>query len=372
MDKRQCGTSDLELSVLGLGTWQFGSKGSDDYWGLAFTDDMAKALVLKASNAGVTYFDTAEDYGNGGSEEQLGRSLEVLDEQKTKVIIGSKILPNHCSEVRKHCLATCARLKIPAIDLYMVHWPIEVNSMAHFAGAHTESGLRDYAATGEVEASTVPAAQQAFIDLKALQDEGLIRHIGVCNFGQKQLASALLTGVKIAVNQVCYSLIFRAAEVEILPFCKTHGIGVLGYSPLMQGLLSDKAIASADDIPTYRARSRHFSGKRQKSRHGEEGHEKLLFDTLIRLREIACEAGVSLSDLAIAWPLHMEGVVTVIAGCTSESQLESNIRAAGLKLNPDIVKRLTDATNDLKEAMGSNADLWQGTHADGKVDGRIR
>ncbi len=133
MERRKCGTSTLELSVLGLGTWQFGSRGTDDYWVLEFTDVIAKELVAQAKASGVTYFDTAEDYNGGGSEEQLGRAVAG----RSEVVIGSKILPNHCNDVRGHCQKTCSRLQINYIDLYMVHWPIESNSMAHFAGAHT-------------------------------------------------------------------------------------------------------------------------------------------------------------------------------------------------------------------------------------------
>ena len=93
----------LELSALGYGTWQFGSGGADDYWGLEFTDDMAVALLKQATAAGVTYVDTAADYAQGGSEKQLGRALKALaPDARAKVVIGSKILPNNCGEVRKY------------------------------------------------------------------------------------------------------------------------------------------------------------------------------------------------------------------------------------------------------------------------------
>lgn len=114
---------------------------------------------------------------------------------------------------------------------------------------------------------------------------------------------------------------------------------------------------TADDVPVYRARSRHFNSNRPKSRHGEGGHEELLFKTLATLREIAAEAGIPLSDLAIAWPLHVEGVCTVIAGATKVSQIESNARAAGITIPPDVLKKLTDATEELKQVGWS---LWLG------------
>lgn len=373
MKTRALGSSGVDLSVLGFGTWQFGSAGADDYWGLEFTDDLANDLIQRATALGVTYIDTAEDYAHGGSEKQLGRALKTLSpEARGAVVIGSKILPNDCGNVREHVEGSRARLGVDAIDLYMVHWPIDKNSMGHFAGDHTASGGRDYATTGDVAAAAVPPARQAFLDLAEMQKAGKIKHIGVSNFGVEQMEDALSAGCEIAVNQICYNLIFRAAEFEIIPFCRDRGIGIFAYSPLMQGLLTG-AWKSVEDVPAYRARTRHFSGDRPKSRHGEKGHEALLFSTLETLRGIAERAKIPLVDLAVAYPLAKNAAVTtVIAGATKVAQLEGNAAAADLDLSPELVAELDAATGALKAAMGSNCDLWQGTHADGTEDGRIR
>jgi aryl-alcohol dehydrogenase-like predicted oxidoreductase len=165
----------LELSRLGLGCWQFGSAGSSDYWGLEFTDALATELVSKSVDAGIYYFDTAEDYAKGASESQLGRALASLPaDKRAKCVIGSKILPNNCGDVRGRLEATLARLGVDSIDLYMVHWPISVSSMAHFAGAHTASGGRDYSTTGAVDESKVPNTRRAFEELQRLQAEGKV------------------------------------------------------------------------------------------------------------------------------------------------------------------------------------------------------
>lgn len=161
------------------------------------------------------------------------------------------------------------------------------------------------------------------------------------------------------MNQVCYNLIFRAPEFEIFPFCEAKGIACFAYSPLMQGILTGRW-KTADEVPEFRARSRHFDGKRPKSRHGEDGHEKILFESLDRLRAIADEAQIPLADLALAYPLKKSCVITVIAGATKPEQVASNVRAASLELSPELVQKLNDATEELKEAMGSNCDLWQG------------
>lgn len=360
IQKRSFGSSGFETSCLGFGTWQFGQKGEDDYWGLEYTDELATTLVKQATDGGVTYFDTAEDYAKGGSESQLGRVISSLSaEQKSKIIVGSKILPNNCGNIEASLEGTLQRLGVECIDLYMVHWPIDKNSMAHFTGGSNAAGNRDYSQTGEIEDSSVPPTTMAFQQLMKLQAQGKVKHIGVSNFGVTQLQEALATGVKIAVNQVCYNLIFRAAEFEIFPFCEEHGIGTFAYSPLMQGILTSRW-RTPDEVPEYRARSRHFNGKRAKSRHGEDGHEKILFETLGRLTAIAEEEKIPLADLALAYPLHRQCVITVIAGATKESQMTSNLRAASLQLSTELVSKLNAATEELKNCMGKNCDLWQG------------
>ena len=173
-------------------------------------------------------------------------------------------------------------------------------------------------------------------------------------------------------TQVCYNLIFRAAEFDVLPFCQAQGIGVFAYSPLMQGLLTGQW-TSVDQVPTYRARTRHFDGSRPKSRHGEKGHEALLFQTLEALRAISADAGIPLLDLSIAYPLAAcDAVTTVIVGATKTSQLEANANAVAKAISPELLAKLNAATDALKTAMGSNCDLWQGVHADGTDDGRVK
>jgi aryl-alcohol dehydrogenase-like predicted oxidoreductase len=318
--------NQVELSPLGLGCWQFGSAGSEDYWGVEFTDAMAVELVAQCVSAGMTYFDTAEDYAKGGSESQLGRALAALPpEVRAKVRIGSKILPNNCGNVRAHLEATLKRLGVQSIELYMVHWPISASSMSHFAGAHNAAGARDYAATGAVDESRIPSTQRTFEELKQLQDEGKIKHIGVSNFGVAQLTEALATGVTIASNELCYNLLTRAIETGILPFCRDKNIKVIAYSALLQGLLTSATDPfDADKVPTYRARSRHFACSRPKSRHGEAGHEVLLASTLGALHGLAKGWGMSLSDIAVAWLLAKPGIACVIVGVTKPSQLDRN------------------------------------------------
>ncbi len=212
----------LVLSKVGFGCWQFESKDKKGYWGKKFTQELADELVKAAADKDILYMDTAEAYGNGVSEEVLGKALKKLDkETRDKLVIGSKIVPNNCGDVRKECLAALKRLDIECIDLYMVHWPITANSLGHFA-----TGKTSYGKSKKVKEEDVPSTEKAFKELKALQDEGKIKHIGVCNFGKKQLQEVLDLdlGITIACNQVCYNLLFRAIEFEVLPFCVEKGI----------------------------------------------------------------------------------------------------------------------------------------------------
>ena len=142
----------------------------------------------------------------------------------------------------------------------------------------------------------------------------------------------------------------------------------------MQGLLSGKYLINGkNDVPVYRARTRHFNGNREKSRHGEKGHEKLLIKTLDNLREISNEYNIPLADLAISWPINNSKYITsVIVGVTKSSQLLLNINASKIKLSDEIINKLNNVTDELKQAMGNNCDLWQGLHNDGKFDGRIK
>jgi len=358
----------MDFSNIGFGTWQFGSLGKDDYWGVEYTQEMATEYTIEAVANGIRYFDTAEGYSDGRSETQLGIALkQFASEKRQNVLIGSKIQPDHCNDVRHYVGETLKRLQVDCIDLMMVHWPISASAISHFSTSQKNaSGGRDYAAVDDNIPQDIPTIQNAMKVLAELQKEGKIKHIGLSNFGKTQMQEVLDTGVKIAVNQVCFSYLFRASEFEILPFCQQHGIQVIAYSPLMQGLCLGHW-CKVDDVPTFRSRTRHFnqSNSGSKSRHGEEGHEKLLFETIENVRKISIKHGISMLDLSVAYPLH-KGISCVIVGATKLSQVEGNAKAGKINLTDDIVKEMDEATEALKNAMGSNCDLWQG-----KDDSRI-
>ena len=327
MEWRICGSSDLELPLLGVGVWSFGGE-SDDYWGVQSERD-ADAVVGRAVELGCAYFDTAEVYNDGASERALGK---LLKGRRDKVAVGTKVSPDNVAPatLREHCEGSLARLQTDYVDLYMVHWPIPS-----------------------------PGVADAFATLAELRDEGKIRHIGISNFGVEQMAEVLATGAQIAVNQLGYSLLTRAIELEIVPFCQESGIGIMTYMPLMQGILTGK-YRSADDVPKERARSRHFSAGREGSRHGEPGVEKQMFAALDGLRAMSQETDIPMADLALAWCASNPTVSCVLAGARNVQQLEENARGVSLKLSDEMVSRLDAISDPVMQGMGPNPDMWQG------------
>jgi aryl-alcohol dehydrogenase-like predicted oxidoreductase len=310
---------------LGAGCWSFGGS-EQDYWGAQ--DQRAAVEVVEAALAqGVTYFDTAEAYNEGRSETALGKALAG---QRSRAIIGSKVATNNATPaaLREHCEASLRRLGCETIDLYMLHWPV----------------------------TAYPAAE-IFGILNDLRVEGKIRQVGVSNYGAQQLREAAATGVPIAANQVCYSLLSRAIEFEIVPECQRLGIGIIGYMPLQQGLLTGK-YRSADELPIVRARTRHFRGDRPQSRHGEAGAEPETFAALEAIRAIAAELQLPMQQVAISWAAHKPGITCALSGIRSRAQLDDAVAGANLRLPSEVMARLDAATEELKMKLGANADYY--------------
>lgn len=338
MKMRRCGTSALELPVLGIGCWSFGG---GDYWGEQDQGDV-DAIVSAALESGCGYFDTAEVYNEGRSESSLGMALRG---RRSRAVIGTKVSPHNTAPdvLRRHCEDSLRRLRTDYIDLYMVHWPIHSHALRHYT---EDVSLID----------SPPDTGDAFDELSRLREEGKIREIGVSNFGVTQLGEIAQYG--ISANQVCYNLLTRGIEFEILPACRDAGVGLIGYMPLMQGILTGK-YRTLDEIPPQRTRTRHFSGARPSSRHGEAGFEGLLAETLEILLGIAHDAAMPLMELSLAWSIANTAVSCTINGVRSAEQLSENVKAAGTVLSSDLLSDLDRATLALKDALGPNPDLFE-------------
>ena len=324
MQYRTLGNTDIEVSTVAFGCWAIIGGFN---WGDQDEKDSVAALRA-AYEAGVTFFDSAEGYGEGASEQLVAKGLaDVRDD----VVIATKVSADHFApdELRAACERSLGFLKTDRIDLYQLHWPNH----------------------------DIPAAETLGL-LDELKQAGKIRAYGVSNFGPQDMGECLATQYSVASNQVAYNLLFRAVEFEILPQCRAKGISILCYSPMLQGLLTGK-FTTADDVPEDRARTRHYSCDRPHSRHDEPGAEAETFAAVAEIRKIADELGEPMADVSLAWLLAQDGVTSVIAGGRNADQAQRNVRAADLLLSQDILDRLSQTTEPLKQKLGPNADLWE-------------
>jgi aryl-alcohol dehydrogenase-like predicted oxidoreductase len=276
----------------------------------------------------VNFFDTAPAYGDGASETLLGK---VLKGRRDRLVVATKISGENVGrdKLKASCEASLRRLGSDYVDLLQVHW-------------------RNRA---------VPQAE-TFRALDALRREGKVRAVGVCNYGPRDLAEALAHG-RVETNQLPYSLLWRPIEHEIQPLCTANGIGILCYSPLSQGLLTGK-FKSGDEIADDRARTRFFSSRRPMTRHGEPGCEAAVFAALRAIETLCAETGRPMGNVALAWLLAQPGVTAVVAGARNARQAGENLAAAELTLPGEFLGRLAAATASIKDAMGLNADMWEG------------
>jgi len=322
MQYRQLGNSDIQVSPIAVGFW--GIVGGD-YWGEQDEKDTINT-VHSALDAGINFFDTAEGYGDGYSEQMLGRALKG---RRDEAVIATKVSAGNLApdDLKSACEQSLKHLQTDVIDLYQVHWP---NHDIPFED--TMSALLD------------------------LQQAGKIRVIGVSNFGKQDQLDMLQHG-RFDANQLPYSLLWRAIEFDIQPQCVEHNISILPYSPLNQALLTGR-YSNADEMPYQRTRTRHFNGDRKNSRHGLPGFEQETFDTLDNIRKICEDIGEEMVHVALAWLLHKPAVTSVLAGARTPDHIHSNVKAGNLELSEDTMQRLDDATETLKQKLGSDPDMW--------------
>ncbi|MCU0937997.1 MAG: aldo/keto reductase [Burkholderiaceae bacterium] len=342
MPLRPCGAGGLVLSAIGLGCWSFGG---GDYWGPQDQNDV-DAVVRAAVDAGVNYFDTAEAYNEGRSEESLGRALRGV--ARERVVIGSKVSPGHCypGVLERHCEASLRRLGIDYLDLYMVHWPIHAHSIRHFT--------QDPAVI-----ANPPQASAAFEAMLRLRDAGKIRHIGVSNFSARRMGDDIPAMVPCAANQLPYNLLSRAIEFDTLPACRERNVGVIGYMTLLQGVLTGK-YASLAQVPAWQRRTRHFDAAGTPlCRHGERGFERETGAAVEAIRGIAADCGMPMAELSTRWALSGDGISCALVGARNAAQLAESLAAARGGLDADVRARLDAATEPLKQAMGNHFDYYE-------------
>jgi aryl-alcohol dehydrogenase-like predicted oxidoreductase len=355
MEYRTLPGTDLKVSAVCMGTQQFTGSGEDGVvdvtWGSISQDEVTNT-VHQALDSGINFFDCALGYGAGQAERALGKALKG---RRHEAIIATKfgkhqplwtLKPNAPSSewctiydgemISAAIEESLKNLQIDRIDLYQIHWPVNVPMN---------------------DAEKLKGVVKA---LEAAKAEGKIGHYGVCNFGTGDLTKFLEAGGRPVTNQIPYNLVFRAAEYGVLKMCKHHGISVLCYSALQQGLLSGK-ISEATDLPEGRRRTCLFkpaeAGGAEKALHARPGIEEDLFGelgVLQKLKNIAQAAEISLVDAATAWLLRRTEVVLV--GASSAKQVERNAKIVSIDDNTD--NMLTNAGEGIKTKLGPEMDQY--------------
>jgi aryl-alcohol dehydrogenase-like predicted oxidoreductase len=310
LPKRRLGTSGLEITTVGFGAWAAGGGGWSFGWGPQ-DDEASVAAIRHAVGRGVNWIDTAAVYGLGHSEEVVGRALKDLPaperplvftkcglqwDEKNPMVPSRRVL--RPDSIRRECEASLRRLGVDRIDLYQFHWPDE---------------------------SGTPLAE-SWGEMVRLVEEGKVRAIGVSNFGVP-LLEACEAARHVDSLQPPFSLVRRDVAQAEIPWCAAHGTGVIVYSPMQSGILTDsfseaRMAALAED--DWRRRSPEFQAPRL-------GKNLALRDAL---RPLAARRGVSVGAVAVAWTLAWPGVTGAIVGARSPEQVDGWIAAASLELDP--------------------------------------
>jgi aryl-alcohol dehydrogenase-like predicted oxidoreductase len=289
-----------KVSRIGVGTWQFGSR----EWGYgdSYASGVARDIVQRALALGVTFFDTAEVYARGESERILG---EALGDQRSAVAVATKLFPiaPFPPVIKQRERASARRLQLDRIPLYQVHQPNPV-----------------------VPDSVIMPG------MRSLLDSGDIGAAGVSNYSLDRWRKAdAALGRPVISNQVNFSLARPGALEDLVPFAERENRIVIAYSPLAQGLLGGKY--GLDNRPGgVRAINQLF---------GTENLRRVQ-PLLQTLRDVATEVGAKPAQVALAWLISLPNVVA-IPGASSVEQLEFNVAAADIELNPRSRDTLTAA-----------------------------
>jgi aryl-alcohol dehydrogenase-like predicted oxidoreductase len=303
MQRRLLGTSGFEISRIGIGTWAVGGH----MWG-GQDDTQSIDAIHAAIDHGVNWIDTAPIYGSGHSETVVARAVAALPASKRPLIFtkfGLGIDSNApeksaaAADVAAECEGSLRRLGVDRIDLYQLHWP-----------------------------APQPIAETAAA-CAALLEAGKIRAIGVSNFSVAQLEEWRATGVPLHSDQPPYSILRPAAKHDVLPWCASHGVGVISYSPLFRGLLfgtwaTDKTFPPDDGRSTHKD----YAGARFQ-RH---------LQAIEEIRAIASRGGLSVAQLAVGVLLDTPGLTGVIVGARNARQ-----GALVANLGPGLAREQADA-----------------------------
>jgi aryl-alcohol dehydrogenase-like predicted oxidoreductase len=302
------GRTGVQVSQACFGTMTFGWEPED--WGSY--EDMALRLAQKAMDLGINFFDTADVYARGKSEEILGKAIKG---KREGLVIATKCHgrmhdtdPNARGNSYRHiilaCEASLKRLGTDWIDLYQIHRP----------------------------EPSIPI-DETLRALDTLRQQGKILYAGSSTYAAWQLAEAHYVAKELGAagfvsEQPPYNLLDRRIETELLPFCRTYNVAVIPWSPLAGGMLSGKYL---DHKPGEGRYAKSDPGKRL---------ERLPRQKLQRFRGLAERNGMSMTSLALAWVASQPGVTCPIVGARSEEQLEESVNACAMRLSDKVATQI--------------------------------
>ncbi len=308
MEQRRLGDSDLQVSAIALGSWLT--------YGVGVEREQTEACTRAAFDAGVTFFDTANVYGRGAAESAWGEIL--ADYPRDSYVLATKVFfPMSArdrglsrGQILKQIDASLERLRVDYVDLYQCHRYDDDVELEETMGALTE-----------------------------VVEAGKARYIGFSEWPAEQIQAALdLPGVaRFVSSQPQYSALWRGPEAEVIPLCERNGISQVVWSPLAQGVLTGK----------YRPGEAPPAGSRAKNSKMNRFIKQWLTDDILeavdRLRPVAEGAGLTMSQLALAWVLRQPNVASAIVGATRPEQVSENVAAAGVTLSDDTLRAIDDA-----------------------------
>lgn len=320
MDTRRLGTTDLELTPIGLGCMQFSNVGAGGRFYRATAQETATAIVRAALDGGVRWFDTAEMYGGGHSERTLATALRELEVRPGAVRIATKWPPlgRTARNIGATIGARIDALQGFPIDLHQIHMPW--GSLSPI--------------TAQVEA------------MARLQREGRIGAVGVSNFSAAQMerAAAVLAreGLVLASNQIQLSLLHRRAEADgVMKAARRLGVTLIAYAPLRSGLLTGKFHDEPERLARIQPMRRMLGGFNR-------GVLERTRPLIRELQSIAAAHGASASQVALAWLLTFYGdAVAVIPGASRPEQAAESAAAASLRLGERELARLDEVSRSI-------------------------
>jgi aryl-alcohol dehydrogenase-like predicted oxidoreductase len=304
------GKTGAKVSRISFGCWEMGGS----QWELT-SDEINTKAVYKALDEGITSFDTAEAYGDGHSEEVLGKALEG---KRKGVFLATKVARKNLrpADLRNSVTGSLKRLRTDYLDLYYIHWP------------NPEIPL-----------------EETMEEMVKVQKEGLIKHIGVSNFDVPLLKTALKIG-RVEALQNEYSLLHRGIENETLPFCVENSVSVMSYSSVAKGILTGVF---------------HFGGVKLKETDFRStrrlffpAHLKAETELLEAMKKIADNLRITCGQLALAWLFAKNGLTSALVGTQSEKHFLENISAVGISLSREDLSVLDTVSAGVIAAIDAN------------------